>query len=122
MTRCFVVDTSAWIAYFDKNAAFKQLIQENDLKTPALAIAEVSRVFERRRLREAEASRFLDYIARRSVILALDYEQAVKAGRVAEREGLAMADAVIYSYATSEEKLLTCDGHFKGKPNATLVK
>ncbi len=122
VTRCFVVDSYAWAEYFDKNPAYKQLIQEKNLKTPSSVIAEISRVMARRGISKAESQKILDYVARRSVILSLDFDQAVKAGRMAERERLDFADAIAYSYASEDEPLLTGDGNFSGKKNVFFVK
>ena len=71
---------------------------------------------------ETEAKKMLDYVCRHSVILPLDFAQAEKGGRLAETERLALADAIIYSYSTNEENLLTGDDHFKSKKNVCFVK
>ncbi|MEM2154808.1 MAG: hypothetical protein QXY76_07835, partial [Nitrososphaeria archaeon] len=53
--------------------------------------------------------------------LNLDGEQAVKAGEIAEKEGLYLIDGIIYSYADDKTHLLTGDKHFKGKQYAYLI-
>lgn len=122
MTRRFIVDSSAWVAYFGKKFAFKKLIEESELKTPAVVLAEVARVLEKRKISEEKANSILDYIIRTSVIVALETSQAINAGKLAAREGLSLADAIVYGHATNEENLLTGDEDFAGKPNVLLLK
>ncbi len=120
--RSLVVDTYAWIAYFDKNNAFRNLIEENDLETPAIVFAELSRVFNRRRLSAAEIREALSVVESRSVIVTMDKERAEKGGEVAVKEGLALADGIVYSHSSEEKEVLTGDEHFRGKKNVMFVK
>ncbi|HII54206.1 hypothetical protein COT30_04125 [Candidatus Micrarchaeota archaeon CG08_land_8_20_14_0_20_49_17] len=122
MTHCFVVDTYAWLEYLGGNVSYKQLMDETPLKTPIIVLAELSRVFRRRGVKEADAQRMIENISGRSVILPLDSVHAVGGGALAENEKLALVDAIIYSYASNDEKLLTGDEHFRGKKNVLLVK
>ena len=122
MTRCFVVDTYAWIEYFDGNKAYRNLILRNELKTPAMAVAELSRIFARRKVSQAETFMLMSFVSSQSAILPLGFEEASRGGSVCHKEKLAFADGVIYSYASAEEPLLTGDEHFRGKKNVQFVK
>jgi predicted nucleic acid-binding protein len=122
VTRCFVVDTYAWVEYFEGKKAFKDLILNSDLKTPAIVVAELSRIFSKRKVSVSESMMFLSFVSSRSAVLPLGYSGAVKGGEVGNRENLAFADGIIYSYATSESPVLTGDEHFRGKKNVHFVK
>jgi hypothetical protein len=52
----------------------------------------------------------------------LDTDHAIKSGEIAEREGLYLIDAIIYSYVDEDKDLLTGDEHFRGKPSVKLLK
>lgn len=122
MTSCFVVDTWAWIAYFDKNPSYRQLIEESMLKTPTVVVAELSRILERRKASESAVSQIFSFVEKRSEIMPLDAEKARTGGKLAEKEELDFADALIYNYASQDQLLLTGDEHFRGKKNALLIK
>jgi len=120
--RTYIVDTYAWIAYFDKGGKIKEVIEKNYLETPSIVLAELSRVLARRKTNEALAQKTIDFVLKRSVILPLVAQNAVRAGKVAEKEGLNLADAIIYSYVTEGKTLLSGDEHFRGKPNVEFLK
>lgn len=118
----FIVDTSVWIAYFERNAACKEIIEENLLKTPSVVFAELSRVFARRKISAKEAQEFLDFVEQKSIVLELDLPHAIRGGALAEKERLPFADALIYGYASEESPVVTNDAHFKGKPFVKFVE
>ena len=122
--KTYIVDTYAWISYFEGKEAFKfkEEIEDNDLETPSIVLAEITRVFRRKGLPWDVYSKTLNYIKRHSLILPLDTDHAIKSGEIAEREGLYLIDAIIYSYVDEDKDLLTGDEHFRGKPNVKLLK
>ena len=76
--RTYIVDSNAWISYFQEKPVLKSLIEESQLKTPTLALAEVLRVLQ---LKKEDPNKIRDigsYIQRRSVLLDLDAEKAVQ--------------------------------------------
>ncbi|MEM3502742.1 MAG: PIN domain-containing protein [Nitrososphaeria archaeon] len=118
----YIVDTYAWISYFEGNEKFRTLIEESELQTPSIVIAEISRILKRKKVPNEKRKKILDFIKERSLILSLDGEQAVKAGEIAEKEGLYLIDGIIYSYADDNTHLLTGDKHFKGKQLVKLIE
>ncbi|MBI5036145.1 PIN domain-containing protein [Candidatus Micrarchaeota archaeon] len=120
--RTYIADSYAWIDYFDNKLAFKQLIEENMLKTPSLAVAEISRILQKRKVSPDFREKALAFIFKHSVILDLDFGQAVKGGKLSEDEKLHLSDAIIYSYASEEEPVLTGDPHFKEKEFVEFVE
>lgn len=118
----FVVDSHAWMSYFQKNPLLKELIEENSLKTPSIAVAELATVLRRRREQDKTIKQVLESVLERSTILDLDYAHAVKAGEIAVEEKMHLSDAMIYSYASERERVLTGDKDFAGKPFVKLVK
>ncbi|MEM2180081.1 MAG: PIN domain-containing protein [Nitrososphaeria archaeon] len=45
----YIVDTYAWISYFEGNEKFRTLIEESELQTPSIVIAEISRILKRKK-------------------------------------------------------------------------
>ncbi|MGQ9468567.1 MAG: PIN domain-containing protein [Nitrososphaerales archaeon] len=118
--RSYIVDTYAWISYFEGRKEFKEAIEENELYTPSIVLAEISRILKN--IPKEKSTRILEFIKERSLILSLDETNAVKAGETAEREGLYLIDGIIYSYVDEHTHLLTGDKHFKNKPFVDLIE
>jgi len=118
----YIVDTYAWISYFEGKKAFKEAIEDNNLETPSIILAEITRIFRRKKLPSVKYSKTLNYIKRRSLILPLDTDHAIKSGEIADTEGLYLIDAIIYSYVNEDKELLTGDEHFRNKPYVKLLK
>ena len=117
----YIADSCAWIAYFDHEQEFKELIEGNDVKTPSVAVAEITRVLARRSVALDVARKALDFVFKHSIILELDFKQAVKAGELAVKEKLHLSDAIVYSYASEDDFVLTSDPHFQGKPFVKFI-
>ncbi len=120
--RSYVVDTYAWISYFEGNVKFREEVENNELSTPSIVLAEISRILERKRVPREKSTRILAFIKDNSLILSLDATNAAEAGKVAEKEGLYLIDGIIYSYVDEQTHLLTGDKHFKDKPLANLIE
>lgn len=119
--KTYIVDTYAWISYFEERKAFKEEIEQNYLETPSIALAELTRVMKKKKVSTEQARKVLNYVIENSLILELGIKNAIMAGEVAEREKLHLIDAIIYSYCNEEKQLLTGDLHFKNKRNAKLI-
>ncbi|MFH1750246.1 MAG: PIN domain-containing protein [Candidatus Micrarchaeota archaeon] len=122
MSNILVVDSFAWMEYFAGNGNYRRLIDEGSLLTPSVVVAEIARTLKRKGLNDPAIDRQLAIIKRRSAILDLDFEHARKAGIIAEEKGLHFADALIYSFASEKELLLTGDRHFEKLEFAKVVK
>jgi predicted nucleic acid-binding protein len=120
--KSYIVDTYAWISYFEGKKEFKDAIEENELYTPSIVLAEASRILKRKGVPKDKSTRILDFMKEHSAILSLDETNAVDAGETAEEEGLYMIDGIIYSYTNEHTHLLTGDKHFKNKPFVDLVE
>ncbi|MCX6767981.1 MAG: PIN domain-containing protein [Candidatus Micrarchaeota archaeon] len=120
----YIADTYAWIAYFEKNEAYRGIIEEteNRFKTPAVVFAELARIFLRKRLGEKEVKELLEFVRDRSIVMQIGYAEAARAGQVAWKEKMPLVDSLIYAHASPEEPVLTGDEHFKNKPNVEFVK
>ena len=117
----FVVDSHAWLSYFQKKAGFKALIEENALKTPVIVVAELSCVLKRRSEAPEKIKEALEFIRGAGVVVELDFEHAVKAGALSAKEKMHLSDAIVYSYASAEEPVLTGDKDFAGKPFVKFI-
>ncbi|KPV61715.1 MAG: tRNA(fMet)-specific endonuclease VapC [Candidatus Bathyarchaeota archaeon BA2] len=120
--RSYIVDTYAWVSYFEGKKEFKEAIEENELYTPSIVLAEFSRILVRKRIPQDKRSKTLGFVRKRSLILSLDETNAVKAGEIAEKEGLHLIDGIIYSYVDEDVWLLTGDKHFMNKPFVNLIE
>jgi len=120
--KSYIVDTYAWISYFEGKEHFKEAIEENELYTPSIVLAEISRILKRKRVSKSKSTRILNFIKERSLILSLDETNAVIAGETAEKERLYLIDGIVYSYVDEYTHLLTGDKHFKNKPYVDLIE
>lgn len=112
-----VVDSSAWVEYFagGPNAEeFAEVIRDTDnLLVPSLAIYEVFKRLVQLR-GEGDAITGVAGMLQGRVV-ELSASGALEAARVSLKDGLPLADAVIYSVARSEGATLwTQDAHFEG--------
>lgn len=120
--KSYIVDTYAWLSYFEGREGSKDALEENELYTPSIVLAEISRMFARKKVPRDESHGALGFITERSLVLSLNETNAAEAGELAEREGLHLIDGIIYSYAKEGKRLLTGDRHFKGKPHVDLLE
>ncbi|MDD5337207.1 MAG: PIN domain-containing protein [Candidatus ainarchaeum sp.] len=120
--KTYIVDTYAWIAYFERKGKISRLMDNNYLVTPSIVVAEFVRVSLRNGMNPEKISAMLSFMEKHSLIMGLDFEQAVKAAQVSEREALPVIDGIVYSYADANGIVLTGDDHFKGKECVEFVK
>jgi predicted nucleic acid-binding protein len=118
----YIADTYAWIAYLNKKR-FQQIIEGEIIETPTIVIAELVRTLKRKKVDDKSVEKILEFVSRRGLILPLDFATARKGGEAAEREGLSLIDAIIYSYVSDDNcRLLTGDEHLRGRPNVIFEK
>jgi len=120
--KTYIVDTYAWVSYFEGKKEFKTAIEENELYTPSIVLAEMSRILARKKVPKEKSDKILGFIKKRSLILDLDEINAVEAGRIADRESLYLIDGIIYSYVNENMQLLTGDKHFRNKPYVDFIE
>jgi predicted nucleic acid-binding protein len=121
--QAYLVDSSAWIEYFNGNRKCVELIETGILKTPMIVIAELVRYFAKKKFSQQEQATAINFVKSRSLLLQFSAEDAEAAGRLSEKESIPLTDAVIYSYASEETPFLTSDAqHFAGKKNVLLLK
>jgi len=120
--KTYIVDTYAWGSYFEGKTEFKTLIEENELYTPSIVLAEISRILARKKVPKEKSEKILGFIKKRSLILDLDETNAVEAGKIAEKESFYLIDGIIYSYVSENMRLLTGDRHFRNKPYVDFIE
>ncbi len=114
------VDSSGWIEFFlgsMQGLVFKPAIEQtSSLVVPVLAIFEVHRFLSRNvtpRQRDDSLA-----LMRRATLVDLTAARAVAASETAQRHGLAMADAVMYSIAREfKATFWTQDVDYEGLPD-----
>lgn len=112
-----VIDTSAWIEWFEDSPVAASLgpflADRTECIVPTIVQLELAKWLYREISRD-DADRTLAYIGACPIVV-LDTVIALRAAEYCRRYRLATADAVVY--ATARETgadLLTCDAHFEG--------
>ena len=122
----FVIDSSGWLEYFvagKKAKTYLKYIQsDKPLWTPSLVLYEVYKKITKEKS-ETEGLLAITQISGQSeAIIPLDEKLALFAADISLRFGLAMADAMIYATAlTQEATLVTSDHHFKNLEQVILI-
>ena len=119
--KMLVMDSSAWLAMFDAEPAVKAIIENQDLITPSIALAEVAKILKQRGNSDETIESLVSKIKRESTILSLDENNAALAGVLSIKNHFDFVDGVIYSYAAQDRKVVSTDGDFKNKPFAIYV-
>lgn len=114
-----VVDSSGWIEYLMDSVCadnFAPAIERtHQLIVPSLSIFEVHRFLSR--VTDASRRDACLGLMRRGTVVDLTDARAVSASEVAQRHGLAMADAVMYSIAREfDATFWTQDVDYQGLP------
>lgn len=118
----YIVDTYAWIAYFNKKR-FKDIIEKEIVDTPTVVIAELMRTLVKKNVDKKIIEKIMAYVSGKGLILPLTIEEAKKSGVIAQKESLSLFDAIVYSYIIEEkDRLLTGDEHFKNKKQIIFEK
>ncbi|MBI3588687.1 PIN domain-containing protein [Candidatus Micrarchaeota archaeon] len=119
----FVLDSHAWLEYFAGNQKYRDYIEGPEVLpfTVSITLTEVIRSLLRKSKTAREIEAAVGFISSKSIILPVEKENAVAAGFIAEKEGLHFSDALIYSFANPERKVVTGDPHFRKLPNAEFV-
>ena len=113
------VDSSGWIEFFLGTKAglnFKPIIEQTALLiVPALSIYEVHR-FLSRKTSAQRRDEYMDLMCR-SAVPDLTAKRAIAASETAQKHGLTMADAVLYSIAREfNATFWTQDIDYQGLP------
>ncbi len=119
-----LIDTSAWIEWLigsptgDRVEA--HLPEPADWLVPTMVQLELARWLTRE-VGEDKADQVIAFTQVCRVV-SLDTEIALAAAEACRDHGLATADAIIFATARAHgARLVTCDGHFEGLPEVTLI-
>ncbi len=116
-----VVDTSAWMAYFQGRGEVISVLEKELRLTPAIVLAELARALKNQGKSDETIQEVISLIKRQSTILALDENNAVLSGVLSVKNHFDFVDGVIYSYASNDHKVVSTDSDFKNKPFAVYV-
>ena len=110
-----VFDSYAWLEYFagtEKGRLVEGIIKsEEEILTPAICIGEIKRKYLKENKKYDSRIKF---ITKRSKIIRIDFNIALKAASLCHEKGLYMIDALVYASALQvNSELLTGDQHFK---------
>jgi predicted nucleic acid-binding protein len=119
-----LVDTSAWIEWLTGSPTGEKLAEhlpeQADWLVPTMVQLELAKWL----VREVGEDKADQVIAFTQVcqVVPLDTEIALEAAEACRTHKLATADAIVLATARARgASLLTCDGHFEGLPDVTLV-
>lgn len=119
-----VVDTSAWIEWLVGSPVGKKLGQQfpdrSHCVVPTIVQLELSK-WLMRELGEEQTDQVIAY-TQKCIVVPLDTSIALRAAELHREYKLATADAIVYATARQQgAHLLTCDAHFTGLPEVTLL-
>ncbi len=117
----YVLDTYAWVDYFDGNPTFRRYIEQEITYTASVSLTELIRSQHNKGFSQSEIQRSIKFITKKSTVLPISEEDAIRAGFIAINSELHFSDALIYSLSSNERKVVTGDKHFRGKPNVDFV-
>jgi toxin FitB len=117
-----LVDSSGWIEFFTNGSLASRfapfLEREDDVITPTIVLYEVYKLI--RRERGEEEALAAAAAMQRTRVVALTDTIALTAADLAIEHGLAMADAIVYATAQTEDAhVLTSDEDFQALPGVT---
>ena len=120
-----LVDTSAWIEWLIGSPTGEKLAghlpDQADWLVPTIVQMELAKWLTRE-VGEDKADQVIAFTQVCQVV-PLDTEIALAAADACRVHKLASADAIIFATARAQgATLLTCDKHFEGLPNVTLVE
>ncbi len=127
MSYSYIIDSSAWIDYFEgvpNGQKLKKLIEQEEIATSVTAIAEIADKFERNG-RKFEI--MLEFIRRRSAILPVSVEVALSAAKLKKdvrkkRAKFGISDGIHLATALQEGAVLvTSDNDFAGLEKVLLI-
>lgn len=119
-----LVDTSAWIEWLIGSATGDRLAEHLPDQAVWLVPTIVQLELAKWLTREVGEDKADQVIAFTQVcqVIPLDTEIALAAAEACRTHKLATADAIVFATARARgATLLTCDGHFEGLPDVTLV-
>jgi predicted nucleic acid-binding protein len=113
-----IIDTSAWIEYFNgtiKGKIVEKYLDDEKLFTPSIVLIELSCKSAKENW---DFSEYLIFIKSKSSIIGLSEEAIIKCGKIyteqrKKKPSFSMIDAIIWTLAEkSSAKILTGDNHF----------
>lgn len=127
MTNKYVIDTSAWIAYFDggeKAKALSHIIETETIVTSLLAITELADKFSRE---NRSFTTHFNFVRSRSTLLSINIDICLNAAKLKQkiritRLKFGLVDALQLATAQDEQaQFVTADNDFRGVDNVMMI-
>ena len=120
-----LVDTSAWIEWLIGSPTGERvaahLPEQSEWLVPTMVQLELSKWLVRE-VGEDQADQVIAF-TQLCRVAPLDTEIALAAAEACRVHGLAAADAIVFATARAAgATLITCDAHFNGLPDVTLIE
>ncbi|MHA1729886.1 MAG: type II toxin-antitoxin system VapC family toxin [Promethearchaeota archaeon] len=126
----YLFDTYAWVEYFlgtEKGEKVKFLLEENEISTSIISIAELSDKYYRERLFEEWKERY-NFIINKSAILPISLKCVENVGQRKwelrkTKKGIGLVDSLIIETAKENSLLVvTGDPHFSNLENVYFLR
>lgn len=118
----YVIDSYAWLEYFGGNRKYAAYVEAGAPVTVATTITEVIRSLKRKGKTDGEVMRAVQFIAEKSIVLPIEKDNAVKAGFITQEQKLHFSDALIYSFAGKNRRVVTGDDDFRKLEHVEFVE
>ncbi|MEM2138701.1 MAG: PIN domain-containing protein [Candidatus Woesearchaeota archaeon] len=121
----YCLDTSAWLEFFNGNEELKKIIDERDLITPIIVIAELSSIFAKKNI---DFEKFFNFILGNSVIVNLNLKSCLESGLLKEKQrkknnSFSLTDGLIYLTSIENNAILVSkDFDFFGLEKVKMIK
>ncbi|MEM3373603.1 MAG: PIN domain-containing protein [Candidatus Woesearchaeota archaeon] len=123
----YCLDTSAWLEFFNGNEELKKIIDERDLITPIIVIAELSSIFAKKNI---DFEKFFNFILGNSVIVNLNLKSCLESGLLKEKQrkknktsSFSLTDSLIYLTSIENNAILISkDFDFEGLEKVKIIK
>jgi predicted nucleic acid-binding protein len=122
-----VIDTSAWIEYFQgttKGKIVDEYLKNNETLTPSIVLLELSYKADKEKW---DMKKHLDFMRFNTSIIGLNDSFVLEFGRIyneakKKAKDFGLADAIVLTTAKMNDgKVLTCDKHFSGFDNSIML-
>jgi len=124
MNEKFMLDTSAWLAYFygESNKIIDYIESENILFSSVISILEVKTTLKKKNIQLDKINKVIEFISKRSIMIDATQEICEEAGYFSLNLGLETIESIMYSTAIKNESVfLTTDKVFRDKKDVILL-
>ncbi|MDP7116453.1 MAG: PIN domain-containing protein [Candidatus Woesearchaeota archaeon] len=124
MSDKFLLDTSAWLAYFygDNKTILNYVESESILLSSVISILELRGKLVKAHITKDKIKKVMEFMSKRSIMIDATQEICEEASLLSFDKGLATIDSIIYTSALKNDSfLLTTEKGLKNKKNVLMI-